>query len=88
MVLRAGTPSPRILNEGVPVMNPATVPLLRHDWSREEVEALYRAPFLDLIFAAQAAHRAHHEPNTVQMSRTVPTARRACATTPASRPRH
>jgi biotin synthase len=42
--------------------------LLRHDWSREEVEALYRAPFLDLIFAAQAAHRAHHEPNTVQMS--------------------
>jgi biotin synthase len=68
MVLRAGTPSPRILNEGVPVMNPATVPLLRHDWSREEVEALYRAPFLDLIFAAQAAHRAHHEPNTVQMS--------------------
>ena len=49
-------------------MSPATVPLIRHDWSCEEVEALYRAPFIDLIFAAQAAHRAHHEPNTVQMS--------------------
>ncbi len=49
-------------------MSPATVPTIRHDWSREEVEALYRAPFMDLVFTAQATHRAHHEPNTVQMS--------------------
>jgi biotin synthase len=49
-------------------MSAATVPLIRHDWSGAEVEALYRAPFMDLICAAQAAHRAHHEPNTVQMS--------------------
>ena len=49
-------------------MSPATAPMIRHDWSREEVEALYRAPFMDLVFRAQATHRQHHEPNTVQMS--------------------
>jgi biotin synthase len=49
-------------------MSPATVSAIRHDWSAEEVRALYRAPFMDLVFRAQATHRAHHEPNTVQMS--------------------
>ena len=49
-------------------MSRAALPAIRHDWSGEEVEALYRAPFMDLIFRAQAVHRAHHEPNTVQMS--------------------
>jgi biotin synthase len=49
-------------------MSPATASAIRHDWSCEEVRALFRAPFMDLIFRAQATHRAHHEPNTVQMS--------------------
>jgi biotin synthase len=49
-------------------MSPATASAIRHDWSAEEVRALYRAPFMDLVFRAQATHRAHHEPNTVQMS--------------------
>jgi biotin synthase len=41
---------------------------IRHDWSRAEVSALYALPFLDLILRAQGVHRAHHAPNTVQMS--------------------
>src|SRR5579864_6825753 len=41
---------------------------VRHDWSLAEVRALYALPFIDLILAAQRVHRAHHEPNTVQMS--------------------
>jgi biotin synthase len=41
---------------------------IRHDWSRTEVAALFAAPFMDLILAAQRVHRAHHAPNTVQMS--------------------
>jgi len=41
---------------------------IRHDWTLPEVEALFALPFTDLIFDAQRAHRAHHEPNTVQMS--------------------
>jgi biotin synthase len=32
------------------------------------VVALFTAPFADLVFHAQRAHRCHHEPNTVQMS--------------------
>src|SRR5277367_4618187 len=49
-------------------MSPATVPVIRHDWSCEEVETLYRAPFMDLILKAQVLHRAHHVPNTVQLA--------------------
>src|ERR671937_17727 len=41
---------------------------IRHDWTLAEVEELFAIPFMDLLFRAQAAHRAHHEPNTVQMS--------------------
>src|SRR6266403_3633239 len=41
---------------------------IRHDWTLPEVEALFALPFMDLVFQAQRVHRAHHEPNTVQMS--------------------
>jgi biotin synthase len=45
---------------------PADAP--RHDWTRAEVEALLALPFLDLLYQAQRVHRAHHQPNHVQMS--------------------
>jgi biotin synthase len=41
---------------------------IRHDWRLAEVAALFSQPFLDLLHRAQSIHRAHHEPNTVQMS--------------------
>ncbi len=37
-------------------------------WTVDEVVALYELPFLDLLFAAQAEHRAHHEANAIQLS--------------------
>jgi len=37
-------------------------------WSTREVEALYELPFNDLVFRAHAVHRAHFDPNTVQLS--------------------
>jgi biotin synthase len=40
----------------------------RHDWRREEVEALFALPFNDLLFRAQSAHRANFDPNEVQLS--------------------
>ena len=43
-------------------------PAIRHDWTIEETEALFALPFADLLLRAQTVHRAHHEPNTVQMS--------------------
>ena len=41
---------------------------IRHDWSLDEVRALFALPFMDLILHAQRVHRLHHLPNTVQMS--------------------
>ncbi len=41
---------------------------IRHDWSLEEVRALFALPFMDLILQAQRVHRACHPPNAVQMS--------------------
>jgi len=53
-------------------MSPAALdaaqPPIRHDWSLDEVRALYALPFMDLIVQAQRVHRAYHRPNTVQMS--------------------
>ncbi len=47
---------------------PVSSGTIRHDWSLAEVRALFALPFMDLILQAQAVHRAHHPPNTVQMS--------------------
>ena len=41
---------------------------LRHDWSQQEVEALFELPFMDLLFRAQQMHRAHFDPNVIQAS--------------------
>ena len=41
---------------------------VRHDWTREEVRALFDLPFPELIFRAQAIHRCHFDPNEVQIS--------------------
>lgn len=41
---------------------------MRYDWNVEEIEGLFALPFNDLIFRAQAAHRAHFDANTVQLS--------------------
>ena len=42
---------------------------LRHDWTRDQAEALFRLPFNDLIMKAQALHRRYFDANRVQMSR-------------------
>ncbi|HZW34884.1 MAG TPA: biotin synthase BioB [Isosphaeraceae bacterium] len=41
---------------------------IRHDWTTEEVLALYQLPFNDLLYRAQATHRAHFDANEVQIS--------------------
>lgn len=48
---------------------PATLPArLRHDWTREEIEALFALPFADLVFEAARVHRENFNPNEVQVS--------------------
>lgn len=41
---------------------------LRHDWTPEEVTALFDLPFNDLMFRAQVVHRQNFDANEVQMS--------------------
>jgi biotin synthase len=41
---------------------------LRHDWSSDEILALFDLPFNDLIHAAQIATRAHFPANQIQLS--------------------
>ena len=66
-------------------------------WSAEEVLKLYDLPFMDLIHRAQQTHRAHFDPNAIQLSsllsiktggcpRIAPTARNPRITTPAWKP--
>jgi biotin synthase len=42
--------------------------LPRHDWTREEVRALFELPFPELIFRAQSVHRQNFDPTEVQIS--------------------
>ena len=48
--------------------DPPGRPAVRHDWSPEDVLALYRLPFNDLLYRAQTVHRAHFDANEVQVS--------------------
>jgi biotin synthase len=49
-------------------MSASTTATTRHDWSLAEVKALFQQPFNDLLFQAQTVHRAHFDPNRVQVS--------------------
>ena len=40
----------------------------RHDWTHQEVKALFELPFNDLMFKAQCIHRQYFDPNEVQVS--------------------
>jgi len=41
---------------------------LRHDWSREDVLALFALPFTELLHQAGSVHRLHFDPAEVQVS--------------------
>jgi biotin synthase len=40
----------------------------RHDWTREEVAALFALPFSELVFRAAAVHRENFDPAAMQIS--------------------
>lgn len=49
-------------------MNAAAQPKIRHDWTRNEILALFAMPFSDLMYQAQTVHRSYFDPNQVQVS--------------------
>jgi biotin synthase len=50
-------------------LHPAARPgLVRNDWTRNEVRALFALPFPELMFEAARVHRIHFDPSEVQIS--------------------
>ncbi len=49
-------------------MRHAKRPAIQRHWSVDEVEALFKLPFADLLYQAQQVHREHFDPNAVQLS--------------------
>src|SRR5512144_652123 len=44
---------------------------LRHDWTKDEIRALFKQPLLDLIFCAGAVHRQNQDPAEVQVCKLI-----------------
>lgn len=40
---------------------------IRNDWTREEIEQIFHAPILDLIYRGATVHRTYHDPQEVQV---------------------
>ncbi|MCG5524917.1 biotin synthase BioB [Ectothiorhodospira haloalkaliphila] len=51
----------------------------RHDWTVDEILTLLDRPFNDLLFEAHTLHRAHFDPNQVQVSRLLSIKTGACS---------
>ena len=51
-----------------PPYSPANPGLIRNDWTRAEVRALFALPFPELMFEAARIHRMHFDPSEVQIS--------------------
>ncbi|MBT8420267.1 MAG: biotin synthase BioB [Gammaproteobacteria bacterium] len=57
----------------------STPAAIRHDWEKEEALAILTQPFNDLLFQAQTIHRAHFNPNELQISSLLSIKTGACA---------
>jgi biotin synthase len=51
----------------------------RHDWTLDEVEALFARPFMDLVYAAASVHRRWFDPSEVQKSQLLSVKTGGCA---------
>lgn len=41
---------------------------IRHNWQQAEVAALFKMPFMELLFQAHSVHRKHFDVNTLQLA--------------------
>lgn len=46
---------------------PAKATSARKYWSKQEIQGVYDTPLLDLVFRAATVHRAHNDPNKIQL---------------------
>ena len=53
--------------------------VLKHDWTKEEILAIYNKPFLDLVYEAATIHRENKDYNEVQISSLISIKTGGCA---------
>lgn len=41
--------------------------MIRNNWTKEEISAIYHKPILELIYQAATIHRQYHDPNEIQV---------------------
>lgn len=51
----------------------------RHNWTIAEIEALFNTPLMELLYHAASVHRAHFNPNEVQLSQLISVKTGGCA---------
>jgi biotin synthase len=61
------------------ILDKAASGTVRHNWTEAEALALIEAPFNDLMFAAQTAHRRAFDANAIQKSRLISIKTGGCA---------
>ncbi len=44
---------------------------VRHDWTKEEIQAVFETPLMELVFRAAEIHRRHHDPAEVQVCKLI-----------------
>src|SRR5579864_101971 len=78
MIVAKTGPGPRLSFEGS-CMPPRVSASPRHDWRRDEVEALFDLPFAELVYQAASVHRAAFDPAEVQLSQLLSVKTGGCA---------
>ncbi len=47
------------------------MPVIRHDWTRSQIRAVYDTPLMELVFQAATVHRANHQPDEIQVCKLI-----------------
>ena len=67
------------MNSGMTAVTGAKVSnVVRHDWTRDEVRAIYETPVPELVYWAQTVHRQFHEADRVQTCQLISIKTGAC----------
>src|SRR3954467_13785215 len=51
-----------------PIASKPPAGMVRHDWTRDEVAAIFSQPMPELLYQAQTVHRMYFDPTEVQVS--------------------
>ncbi|KAH9487112.1 Biotin synthase, mitochondrial [Psilocybe cubensis] len=55
-----------LATHATPPTRPAAPPT-RHDWKKDEIQAIYDTPLMELVFRAASVHRQYHDPSKIQL---------------------